>query len=892
MEPAIDFRRLELKWLATSLPGTGPRSHCNDWMGKQILVLKYLERRAHALNLLFHFCHCLFLLTLIILFFAEQSNAQSEPASSDAVVERIQVTGSHIKRIQIEGPSPITVIGSESFVQSGNITLEDMLRDSPYFESVQSSGDGRTGYFRFRGQHAGNTLVLLNGMRLPREEGTFFTSISYLPTSAIDRIELLRDGGSATYGADAMAGVVNFITKRDVSGGEFSTSFSAAESGLGFEQNYQMGYGGQLGRRGTYLVGTQYRQMNAVTEAQAGGFVRESSQVFPSGQGRTSYRVQTQGNDDARFGVSGCEGSICTENPLLDRAFQPASEDIGGLLTINYPISASTEVSFLTIVSRKNQLRQAEARRFELEGVSPSAFRTPSALGPQDFSEARVNGYSREIMGPDERQRIADTASLQAQVSRDFGSTWNLSWQNAYNLQMVNETAVRGNINTDRLRGFANRGLLQFDDVNSMNMGLAASLSDPTRRYIGNAMNSRLVTGGELLQLGRFGIFSMAIGSDFEFETMAYNHDEEITRGASSSFFQQENFTAQRQVVSAFSEFTYTNSSFELQAAGRFDQYDQFGSTFNPKFGIRYNPTASLMLRGSWGTGFKPPGLVDMASPTFTRFEQYRDYNRCAANGQFGANCRGRELEVNVVQNPLASFETSTHSSFGLVWQPADSFDLSIDQWNFAGRGTISNFTTRHLFDFESAGGRIEDLAQFGLAVDRDPETGIVRSVTLPNIYNRDAKWLNGIDVSMNVQGYLSGGLKLSGNSTVSHIFNRRERTFFDSPVLDFGEYGTQNNTSLTLAWSRHSVRTAARTLLNGTLESSRDGWDFPIYTEVDLTYTINLKELGTVALAARNIGNTRPPIDPTRSFATVASIADITSPLGRRYFVSYSNDF
>lgn len=832
------------------------------------------------------------LATFIVFSSVSVQGQQTASSTAQLPVERIQVTGSHIKRIQVEGPSPITVIDSENFAQSGNVTLEDMLRDSPYFESVRETGDGRTGYFQFRGQHAGNTLVLLNGMRLPKEEGTFFTSIAYLPTSAIDRIELLRDGGSATYGADAMAGVVNFITKRDMTGGDFSTSFALAESGVGFEQNYQLSYGGQLGRRGSYLVGTQLRQINAVTEAQVGGRVRDSRTVLPSGGGQTSYEIQAQGGERQRFGVTQCEGRVCEDDPLKDRAFRPASEDLGGLLSLNYPMSPKLELNFLTILSRKNQLRQNEARQFELENIQAQGFRDPEALGVSAVNSASINGYSREIMGADERRRIADTASVQAQVVRDFGTSWNWSWQTAYNNQTVNETATLGNVNTGTLAGFANQGLLQLDQVDSLNMGLAASLSTPTRRYIGNAVNSRLVTGGELAQLGRIGTLSMAVGTDFELETMEYNHDAEITTGESSSFFKQENFTGQRRVVSAFSEFTYNAQTFELQAAGRLDQYDIFGSTFNPKLGFRYNPTGSVMLRGSWGTGFKPPGLVDMVSPTSTRFEQFRDYNQCASRGEFGSACRGRELEVNVVQNGLATFETSTHSSFGIVWQPIDSFDIAIDQWNFAGRGSISNFTSRNLFDFESQGGRAEDLAQFGVRVERDPQTGEVIALDVPNVFNRDAKWLNGIDVAMNAQGTLVGGVRLLANSTVSHIFNRKERTYANTPVLDFGQYGTQNNTSVTLSWARHSLRTAARTLLNGTVESTRDDWDFPVYSEFDLTYTLRTKDFGSISVAARNLGDTRPPLDPTSSFATFSNVASISSPFGRRYFVSYSTDF
>ena len=125
-----------------------------------------------------------------------------------------------------------------------------ILKKVVFFERSQEGG-GREGYFRMHGQHGGNTLVLLNGLRIPKigQSGRdFFNGVRGIPTNVIDRVEVLKDGSSALYGSDAMAGVINFITRKDYDGAEFSSRVNVPEIGRGIEQNYSMTYGQNFNR--------------------------------------------------------------------------------------------------------------------------------------------------------------------------------------------------------------------------------------------------------------------------------------------------------------------------------------------------------------------------------------------------------------------------------------------------------------------------------------------------------------------------------------------------------------------------------------------------------------------------------------------------------------------
>lgn len=826
----------------------------------------------------------------------EETGSRRPVESAEAPVERISVTGSHIKRIDMEGTSPITVIDSEVFENSGNVTLEDVFRDSPYFESVSES-PGREGYIRFRGQHAGNTLILLNGMRLPKEEGRFFTSIAYLPTSAIDRIEIMRDGGSATYGSDAMAGVINFITKKNASGGQVSTSVTARDDGAGLERNLQGNFGGSVGRS-TYLVGIQYRTQDPLSERDLGSRYQSFPRDVSSSGVPRSVQFSTSSKEKGVFGNSDCQAGslgngICRTDQLDRRGFRPSTEDLGGLLSWNTKVSSATQVSFLSILSRKNQVRSWEAGSITLDRLNKSDALAASQISSADpNAELRSQIFAGDLTGAEVRDRTTELGHFQAQVTRDFGTSWNWTVQTSYTGQSVQETATSGNVNRAMLMNQYRTGGFSLSDVNSLDGAFLTSLTNPTRRYQGDMINTRLVTGGELGSwLGA--TMALAVGADFELETMRYNHDAEIVRGESSVFNQQPNVEGQRQVVSSFLEWTAIRNNFELQLAGRFDNYDQFGTTVNPKVGMRYQPSRQWMFRGSYATGFKPPGLVDMFTPAEQRVDRFIDTVQCSRNGIAAGDCRSSSQIVTVNPNPEASFETSVSTSVGMVFQPNDAFDVTLDQWNFAGEGTISNFLARDMIRFEEeSGGDVSALNRLGGSLVRDPETGQILQMTVPNVYNRSAKWLSGVDIGMNYRKDLVRGFRLRASTNTSHIFDRRERSFDFSPVRVDPLYGTQNLTSLQLSKGASRGILQVRTLLNGTDDSAFDGWNFPPYTEFDVVFGTSLGRLGDITVALRNVLDSIPSTPPERDLVLVSQNASVTSPLGRRLFLSYSANF
>ena len=149
-------------------------------------------------------------------------------------MEKISVIGSHIKRTDMEGPSPILIIDREQIELSGRHSLADILRDLPSAslgglrETALQSPATATGT-SLRGLSDENILYLLNGNRIAPYGGGSTISISIIPVGAIERIEILKDGASAIYGSDAVGGVINIVTKKGDVGGQVRVSGSLAQ---------------------------------------------------------------------------------------------------------------------------------------------------------------------------------------------------------------------------------------------------------------------------------------------------------------------------------------------------------------------------------------------------------------------------------------------------------------------------------------------------------------------------------------------------------------------------------------------------------------------------------------------------------------------------------------
>jgi iron complex outermembrane receptor protein len=238
-------------------------------------------------------------ISLLAAFASLSAAAQAQTTTEN---QRVEITGSSIKRVDAETALPVTVINREQIERSGVTNVEDILRlvsasSGQVSDATQGAGYA-TSNANLRGLGPNSTLVLLNGRRLAGHPfgsigGSVAVDLNSIPFAAIDRIEVLRDGASAVYGTDAVGGVINFITRKDYQNGEVKARYGDTQAGVGGrETGVSLAYGqGDLVKDNYNLLLTaNVKQQTRIKAVDQGLYLRHATEV-PGSAPPTSYRA-------------------------------------------------------------------------------------------------------------------------------------------------------------------------------------------------------------------------------------------------------------------------------------------------------------------------------------------------------------------------------------------------------------------------------------------------------------------------------------------------------------------------------------------------------------------------------------------------------------------------
>ncbi|MCH8059803.1 MAG: TonB-dependent receptor plug domain-containing protein, partial [Proteobacteria bacterium] len=192
------------------------------------------------------------------------------PEDDGGVLEEVVVTGSRIKRSDTSSISPITVLTAEDLTISGNLTLENFIQDMPSvnggdFGAGVNNGNPGIASVSLRGLGPNRTLVLVNGKRFASNSVNGFVDLNMIPTAIVDRIEVLRDGASTVYGTDAIAGVVNIITKKDFEGVNIDIGYDVTDENDGDMWNASVVFGTSFDK-GNFVVSAQVNKREDIRQ--------------------------------------------------------------------------------------------------------------------------------------------------------------------------------------------------------------------------------------------------------------------------------------------------------------------------------------------------------------------------------------------------------------------------------------------------------------------------------------------------------------------------------------------------------------------------------------------------------------------------------------------------
>lgn len=609
------------------------------------------------------------------------SQAQGDQVSGE---ETIIVTGSNISGVKPVG-NTATVLTREDAVKAGYTTPAELLRTLPQVRASEYEGDFGTGSFSIQNaggantvslRGVGSTLILIDGRRSVQTGGTFnITEANQLPLAAIERVEVVADGASAVYGADAVAGVINYIVRKDYDGAEVTmrgnNNTGGFEYGLDATVGTTWGDVGGLGRgnillsysyanRDPYIAGknrflrTNARSIGGLDRRidGAGAVTGFNPIIVIQNRNANNPTLPTAG-PNTYYGVPAGPGTGLTLADL--RLNDPDVSDLSyftdysgarerhqAALYFNQEIGESVEVFFQgNYLNRKNRTRNAPANQSAI--VRPTLYNAanqPTATpNPNYIVIPGVSpGFPPLIPRTDLIVLYPIFKETGARVIEGTDETYNLTAGLRFNLpyEWKGEAFYTFGRNEGCsycvASGYVNQTAFQYQvNIGAINPLSSLPLSDAqlasftgAQRQIGhNGLDDAVIKfNGPLFDLPG-GTVRAAFGGE-RMKTFNYNENVSVTGigNTPTQLTNRNNSYINRTVWSAFGEvyvplvgqdmdIPFMNS-LTASAAVRFDDYSDTGQTTNPKFGLTWEITDFLSVYGSWGKSFVAPSLTDV----------------------------------------------------------------------------------------------------------------------------------------------------------------------------------------------------------------------------------------------------------------------------------------
>lgn len=693
---------------------------------------------------------------------AHAQTPTAAPNTAPQKIEKVEVTGSSIKQIEGETALPVLVITREQIQRTGATNAEELLRSIATNSSGGSTSVANTGagggqgggssasLISMRGLGSARTLVLVNGRRTAPAGGTSAIDVSTIPIAAIERIEVLRDGASAVYGSDAIAGVVNFILRKDFASRELSISFGEpTRTGGGDDVKVSLFAGlGDLDKdRFNVNVGGSYQKVKPIigsdrpfaSNINVGEQLDRTSNtpfpasvVLPANLALRSPNYPNCGPYSLVSPLQPTNPGNCRYDNSPYVAIQPLSEQWNGLLTGRLKLTESLEGYVETNFTRNkttNTIQHVLINGTALTATNPytttlrdlittqyaafpglrrfigSAYAllpTTSPYYPTAFAAA--NGLTGQPLvlqfrsiptGVRVTEDITDNSRIVAGL-RGAGLGWDYDTSFLYAKNKITENLVDGWPLFNQYLSLLNTGVINPFGTTNDPAALAAAQATI---FKGNwFVNTTSVTSfdakgsRELFSLPA-GAVNLAIGGEVRKEKLdlapSQTNKDFLVAGFGGAGVP---LNADRNVKSAYAEVNIPIiKGLEANAAVRYDDYQRIGSTTNPKASIRWQPVDALLLRAAIGTGFRAPTLVDLYSPVafgITTNGQ-RDLVRCPAGGPTtDIDCSNQFVTING-GNAALKPEKSKSTTLGFLFEPNKDFSVGIDSFQIKLKDVI-----------------------------------------------------------------------------------------------------------------------------------------------------------------------------------------------------------
>ena len=697
--------------------------------------------------------------------------ASAAPEAKD--LETVYVTGSRIKRAQLEGPSPITIITAQQIENEGHATvfeaLETLVMAGGAVETELSGGFSANAHpLNLRGLGPGRSLLLIDGRRaadypFPSEGRSNFQNFGNIPSGAVERIEVLAGGASAIYGADAVSGVINVVMKRGYDGDDVKVR--AGTSTMGGRDRVDLQWtGGRTGDNWNVTYALQYYNQEMLY-----GFQRDDWDLHKNPVVDPRLGIQP----DAGLRIR--RGSSSSSSPLIALPVGTCDRWAGELVDWNYRRISGGAVQVLgNACGTWNDERYvhlskgksesavyvfgdyqfsdalegwASVQAWDSQAESLGGFE--SITGPHTDGVGRVSSFydpqfasviaptrylnpvdlgGVESMNQHYKERSVDLASgLRGKLGSRFDWDFTLS-RAEYDFERTRRRMV-GNLVNDfffgpkigtRPNGVPIYRMKLDRWLRPLTPAEYASIST-TARYEAESWvtTGSFVVTGDLFELPA-GPLGMAAILEVSNQGYELSSDPRIQPGVVQLYnLTGTNGGGERDRYAAGIEFSIPIiDRLKASLAARFDKYDDITAVDDAKTwnaGLEWRPTDSLLVRGSYATSFKAPDLHWVFSEGSGSFGSAVDPWRCI---EAGANptCAGYSYNMfSVTQgDPNLAEETGKSWSTGFVWDIADGLSVNLDYWNIELNGALERLSTTSILQAEAG-------CNTGLTLDGQP---------------------------------------------------------------------------------------------------------------------------------------------------------------------------
>jgi len=661
-----------------------------------------------------------------------QQAAQDD--ESTAKVERIEVTGSRIKRTDLESSSPISVFSAEDLAASGFVTVEKFIHSIPalnggYNGSNTNNGSGGFASANLRGLGATRTLILINGRRYASGD------LNSIPMSFIERVEVLRDGASTIYGSDAIAGVINFITKRNFEGVELVSQYDKAAEGDG--ETTKLGATiGSSSAKGNVVLSLEYTNRNAIWQGDrdfsAVPLNEVNGQLSPGGSGANAFGSWVSRVPGSPFATNGPYVVDPTTGNV--RRFVAAT-DAYNFASASYMV---TPQEVFSINGAANYEVANDVKAF-LEGGFTNRQSDQLLAADATFWGALVPAnhpnnpigenltISRRLVETGGRNFTQDFSDFRMVTGFEGFLANGWSWDVSYNYaRYVDASLDIGRANVARYNTLLNPAACAADAncPGIWNPFLQGSLTPQMLAYasIPNSPIDRGVTKQFTANLtgdsGDFGLeagsIGWAVGVEKRWESYQSIPDGGALIGQIYSVV-GEPTEGSYVVDEAYAEVKVpllaglaAAERLDFTAAVRATNYDFLDSQTTTKFGFEYVPLNGLLLRATYADGFRAPSITNLFSPQQESNTAYTDpclnHATSSASATVKANCVAEGLPGDftipnnqsatlVGGNPDLGPEESSSWTVGAVYSPEfiENLSIALDYYKIEVDGAIGS---------------------------------------------------------------------------------------------------------------------------------------------------------------------------------------------------------